>query len=97
MDPKFTFKGTLWKWKGYAAWHFITVPLGLSKDIKGFYEGPRKGFGSLPVKVTIGSTTWKTSIFPEKKGTYILPVKAEVRKNEGISEDDSLEVSILLQ
>ena len=37
------------------------------------------------VKVSIGRTKWATSIFPDRKrGTYLLPVKKEVRKAEGL-------------
>jgi len=97
MEPTFTFKAKVWLWKGESAWHFVTVPLKLSKDIKGFSEGPRRGFGSVRVKVTIGSTNWKTSIFPEKKGTYVLPLKVDVRKKEGITEGDTVQVRITLQ
>ncbi len=97
MDPTFEFKAEVWLWKAKAAWHFITIPPKLSADIKGFDEGPRKGFGSVPVKVTIGSTTWKTSIFPEKKGTFVLPLKAAIRKKEGITEGDTVQVQIALQ
>jgi len=96
MDPTFTFTSTIWLWKGKAAWHFITVPLDLSKEIKGF-DIPRKGFGSIAVHATIGKTTWKTSIFPEKKGTYVLPLKAEVRKAENIKKGDTVQVEITLQ
>ena len=98
MDPTFTLKAKVWLWSAdKAAWHFITIPKDLSSEIKGFNEGPRKGFGSVPVKVTIGSTTWKTSIFPEKKGTYVLPLRAVVRKKEKIAEGDTVQVRIALQ
>ena len=81
MNPRFTFKSEIWLWDGKGAWHFITVPKDVSEQIKGFQaDMPRKGFGSVPVKVTIGKTSWKTSIFPEKKGTYLLPIKKDVRK-----------------
>lgn len=75
MGPIFTFKSEVWLWQGKAAWHFITFPLELSEDIKAFSEGPRRGFGSVRVKVTIGKTRWTTSIFPEKKGTYYIAGK----------------------
>ena len=97
MDPTFTFKSEVWLWSGKASWHFVTVPLKTSQQIKDFHKGPRRGFGSVPVNVTIGKTTWKTSIFPEKKGTYVLPLKAPVRKTEKITAGDSVEVNITLQ
>jgi hypothetical protein len=54
------------------------------------YKGLTKGWGSLPVEVTIGKTTWKTSIFPDSKsGTFILPIKAVVRKKEEVYEGDA--------
>lgn len=43
------------------------------------------GWGSLPVTAVIGKTSWKTSIFPDKKiGAYLLPLKSEIRKKENI-------------
>ncbi len=54
------------------------------------------GFGSTPVVVTLGKTTWKNSIFPDKRsGTYLLPLKAEVRKKEDIVSEDI--VSFMIQ
>jgi hypothetical protein len=51
----------------------------------------KRGWGSLPVEVTVGKTTWRTSIFPDKKaGAYLFPLKASVRKKEGISEGDMI-------
>ena len=42
-----------------------------------------------------GKTTWKTSIFPDKKsGTYLLPLKADVRRREGIGAGDRITSSL---
>ncbi|MBI5421570.1 DUF1905 domain-containing protein [Candidatus Peregrinibacteria bacterium] len=97
MDPTFTLTEKVWLWSGKASWHFVTIPAELSARIKGFDDPRRKGFRHMPVIVTIGSTTWRTSIFPEKKGTYLLPLKAEVRKKEGIAENDQIRITITLQ
>lgn len=98
MDPTFTFKSKIWLWNGQkGSWHFMTLPLELSKRIKGFDNTPRKGFGSIPINVTIGNTTWKTSIFPEKKGTYVLPLKKDVRKKETLNAGDEAKVTFSLQ
>ncbi len=67
------------------AWYFVSVDEKQSAEIKRQYGNASRGFGSLPVTVTIGKTTWKTSIFPDKKsGTYVLPLKALVRRAEGV-------------
>ena len=78
------------------AWYFSTLPKKQSKEIKERYSGPfRRGWGSVPVAVTIGSTTWNTSIFPDKiADAYLLPVKAGVRKKEGIEPGKQLAYSI---
>lgn len=42
----------------------------------------------------VGKTSWKTSIFPENKGTYLLPLKKEVRVKENLKVGDAIVVSI---
>jgi len=92
----YTFKAKIWLYQGgKASWHFITLPKKQSEQIKFFEGGLRRGWGSVPVTVTIGRTTWKTSIFPDtKSGSYLLPLKADVRKKEKISADDTVNVSL---
>ena len=98
QGKEYTFKSKVWEWAGPSAWHFVTVPENESKNIRVLFGEHKRGFGSLKVQVVIGSSTWKTSIFPEKKGTYLLPIKAEVRKKEKISNGSivNLHVTILL-
>ena len=68
------------------SWRFITLPKRQSAELRGLSEGS-PGFGSLPCAVTVGSTTWRTSVFWSKAaGAYLLPVKASVRKAEGIAD-----------
>lgn len=93
---KYEFSAEVWKWSGMAAWHFVTVDADVAARIREDRAGaPRVGWGSIPVSVTVGSTTWKTSIFPDKKsGSYLLPMKADVRKKEDISAGDSVSVQL---
>ena len=82
----YEFIAPLWKWDGNAAWHFLTLPFDVTDEIDEITTGRQGGFGSVPVKVTIGGTTWSTSVFPDKKReSFILPVKAPVRKAEGLA------------
>lgn len=78
-----------------ASWYFLPITKKIGLEIKEKYAKQRRGFGSLPVVVTIGESVWETSIFPSKQsGSYILPIKAKVRKNEGIQAGESIEFSI---
>lgn len=81
----------VWLYPGMAGWHFIPVPKKESADIKKKFGARARGWGSLPVTVTIGKTSWSTSIFPDTKaGAYLLPLKAAVRKKEGIERGDTI-------
>ena len=94
----FRFDAELWLWEGNAAWHFLTVPADVSDEIEGRTAiGERRGFGSVRVKVTIGSSTWTTSVFPDKKrAAYVLPVKKAVRTKEGLAAGGTAKVFLEL-
>ncbi len=89
------FTAPLWLWTGKGSWHFITLPVDESHIIR--MAVPRRGWGSVRVKATIGETSWATSIFPDSKANaYLLPVKAEVRKAEGLAVGAPVDVSVSL-
>lgn len=89
-------KSEVWLYPGMAGWHFLSVPKRQSQEIKKEFDTMKRGWGSLPVLVTVGKTSWRTSIFPDTKtGTYLLPLKAEVRKKEGIYAKEI--ISFILQ
>ena len=81
-----------------AAWHFAGVSGKQADEIREKYGKSHKGFGSIPVEVTIGKTTWKTSIFRDSRSkSYLLPIKASVRKAEGIYDGDEIIFTFELQ
>ena len=91
----FTVKATVWLYQGEAAWHFISVPEETSETMRERFAGIARGWGSLRVEATIGQTSWKTSVFPDKKsGTYMLPVKADIRKKEGIKAGQTVQLTL---
>lgn len=97
MALVYDFTSPLWKWEGEAAWHFITVPEPVSDEIEFVTTGRRGGFGSVRVEVTVGATTWRTSLFPDsKRGAYVLPVKKQVRDAEGLAVDGDVAVSLAI-
>lgn len=85
LDDKAVFEASapLWLYQGKAAWHFITLPVDIAARIRFLTTGPRHGWGAIRVKICIGASVWETSIFPDKKSdSYLLPVKAEIRRQE---------------
>lgn len=87
---EYKIKAKIFKWTGKGAWFFVRIEKETAEKIKENFAMFSRGWGSLPVNVTIGNSTWKTSIFPDKKDTYLLPIKSQIRKAEQIQEGDEL-------
>ena len=93
MDVEFS--GELWFWKGPAPWHFITVPEETCHELDATSAIVSYGWGMIPVTARIGGTGWATSLWP-KDGRYIVPVKAGVRRAEGLELGDTVTVRLLV-
>jgi hypothetical protein len=93
-----TFTAELWRSEGAAAWHFVTLPPEAAEQVEHAREqaGGGAGFGSVPVEVTVGGSTWRTSVFPDtRSGSFVLPVKAAVRRQEDVGDGDLLSVHLV--
>lgn len=78
-------EGKLFKWEGPSAWYFLPTTKVQGGELRKAQEGKKRlGFGSIRVRAAIGATSFETSIFPTKDGPYLLPIKASVRKKEGL-------------
>ena len=88
-------KAKVWLYSGIADWHFVTVPVTTSKQIKKRHGLAARGWGSLRVNVTLGKSQWKTSVFPDKKANaYVLPLKADIRAKEGVKAGKTISFSL---
>ena len=106
MDEWLSFTAPLWRWSGGngAAWHFLTIGGEAAEALAATalmrrLEGLGRGFVSLRVRATIGSSTWETSVFPQRSATgaspeWLLPIKAAVRRSEGLGEGDAAVVEL---
>ena len=91
------FEAELWIWDARRAdtWTFVSLPADVSDEIEALADGSTHGFGSVPVRVTIGGSTWTTSVFPDRgRGCYVLPVKKAVRKAERLDIGDVATVRV---
>lgn len=92
----YTFESELWIWDARKSdsWTFATVPGEFSDELRARAQ-PGAGFGSIPVEVTIGDTTWQTSVFPDSSSNcYVIPIKAAVRKAESIAAGDTARIHL---
>lgn len=100
MSERLSHTGPLWRWTGATgtgAWHFLTIDGAAGEALSGTalmrrLEGAARGFGSIKVTARIGGSVFKTSVFPSNELGWLLPVKASVRKAEGLSEGGEVEV-----
>ena len=87
------FSGDVWFWKGPAPFHFVTVPEDDGADLETASELVSYGWGMIPVSVRIGETEWTTSLWP-KDGSYVVPLKAKVRRAERVDVGDVVTVRL---
>jgi hypothetical protein len=94
MDLEFS--GEMWFWRGPAPFHFVTVPEAECGELHAVSALVSYGWGVIPAVVRIGKTEWTTSLFP-KDGGYLVPVKALVRKAEGLDLGDLVAVRLAVK
>jgi len=93
IEYKFTAK--LWAYGGPNSWYFISMPVNLAEEIRENLRSAEEGWGRLKATAKIGSAEWKTAIwFDTKMKTYLLPVKAEIRKKEQMEPGQDIGISI---
>ncbi|MEQ0565453.1 DUF1905 domain-containing protein [Amycolatopsis sp. NEAU-NG30] len=92
------FEAELWEWaaRPTESWTFVTLPADVSDEIRERAAGRRRGFGSVRVRVTVGATGWRTSIFPDSSRGYVLPIKRAVREAEGLEVGSTCAVTVEL-
>lgn len=89
MEKRIEITGEIWLYPGKGGWHFVSLPPDLSRHIRSVFGGLDQGWGALPAYAELGGSRWKTSLFPDsKRGCYLLPIKADARRKEGVGVGD---------
>jgi hypothetical protein len=99
IDPasvRLTFDGELVYWRGPSPFHFVAVPPDGCELLHMVSPVATYGWGVIPVTVTIGDTTFQTSLFP-KDGGYLVPVKDAVRRAERLALGDTVAVDVAIR
>jgi hypothetical protein len=90
---KYKFAASPWQYQGPGGWHFVSLPKNLAMEIRNALKSEEEGWGRLKAIAQIGNSEWKTAIwFDTKLNTYLLPLKAEIRKKENLIIDKEVEI-----
>ena len=91
----YIFTGEVWRCPGAGGWHFLTLPPEVADEVRA--RSVAKPFGSVAARVTVGEVAWETSLFADtKSASYLLPLKADVRRRARIEEGDTVTLTIAL-
>jgi Domain of unknown function (DUF1905) len=90
------FQATVIHWRGPSPFFFAPIPAEHVVDVRQAAKLVTYGWGMIPVKAAIGGVAFGTSLFP-KDDTYLLPIKAEVRKKRNITVGDTIDVDMTIR
>jgi hypothetical protein len=85
--------GPMFEWRGPAPFTFVAFSVEDSATLAEFVTELSYGWGCIPAEVTIGATTWTTSLMP-KDGAYLVPIKQMVRHAEGVHLGDVVTLTV---
>lgn len=92
---EYRFSATVWQHNGPGGWFFVSMPVEMSAEIRAHLQWQEEGWGRLKAKAGIGKSQWDTAIwFDTKRKTYLLPLKADIRKRENLKADVEIDVAI---
>lgn len=98
-----THTGNLWRWTANngISWFFVTIDGEAGAVLSGtalmrrLETGRRRGWGGIKVTVRLGTSEWKTSVFPQKgEAGWLLPIKKAIRQTEDL--DEGSEAAVML-
>ena len=94
---KYEYATKMWKHDSPGGWYFVSLPKTLSKEIRENLKWQEEGWGRMKVSAQIGELVWETAIWYDTKiGTYILPIKSEIRKKTDIKVNQKFDMNIWL-
>jgi hypothetical protein len=92
---RISFVGEIIEWRGPAPHHFVAVPDEAADEIASIAHAVTYGWGAIPAIVVVKSVTFTTSLFP-KDGGYLVPIKAAVRNETGLTLGDDAAITLII-
>ena len=79
--------------EGFDPAYFVILPEAIAAEIAAQTAGSGRAFGSVKVSVSIGRSSWNTTLL-RRDGRYVLPIRKPVRVAEGLREGERVAVTI---
>ena len=89
------FGGEVVWWRGPAPYHFVPLPDPEAARLRVVASRVTYGWGCVPATVTLGGTTFTTSIFP-RDGGFMVPLKVAARRAEGVELGDDVRLLVVV-
>ena len=104
MDEAIAATLELQRWQGdRGTYHLVTFTgeaaetLTMHAALHKLEFGRTRGFGSIKLSARIGTTQWRTSVFPQKKSSeWVLLVSKKVMRAQDLAAGDTIEVNLSL-
>jgi len=84
-----TFIAEIERFDMQGGWHFVPVPVELSKPL----EFLAINFGFVAINAKVGNTSWQTSLLPKGDGSHFIALPKKVRTKEKLLHGMAVEVS----
>ncbi len=93
---EYQFTATIWRYSSpKGGWYFVSLPPEISKEIRENLKWQEEGWGRLKTSAKINTNEWETNLwFDTKMNTYLLPLKAEIRREEDLDIDKFVNITI---
>lgn len=92
---KYEFSALTWQHQSPGGWYFVSLPVDMTAEIRENLKWQEEGWGRLKAVAKIGKSEWETAIwYDTKHKTYLLPLKAAIRKKEQVEKDKNINVII---
>jgi len=92
---KYSCAAKIWKHNSPDGWYFVSLPKNMSKEIRENLKWQEEGWGRMKTLAQIAELKWQTAIwFDTKLDTYVLPIKAEIRKKGNLKINQIIDMTI---
>ncbi len=92
----FSFEAEVIYWRGPSPFFYAAIPEAHARALGRIARAVSYGWGMIPVEAAVNGVAFATSLFP-KDGTYLLPLKAEVRRRANVTAGDSISVELAVR